>query len=228
MASVLDSIRFSSKLSPVKVGQIIKVAGTVTENPKDFKILLGNEFDKSNDIQLALKFQFGKEPYVVRNSFSAAKGSWDIVSGEITEHLVSGTVQNPIKAGGNFEVTIETDTDKFLISINGHLFCTYKYRHPLSGLKRITVYGDAKNVDICDHHTREDGMGTEPGEFVGSIPVVKKGNCLVFHGQLKSQEGGEFSIELQDAQTGEEVLQVQCKTDTKKMSVQYQINGVAM
>lgn len=226
MSSALDTICFSSKLSTVKVGQVIRVAGSVISTPKNFKILLGNDIDQSTDIQLALKFQFGDEPYVVRNSYSASKNAWDDVSGEITDNLVSASIQNPIKPGSNFELAITTEKDRFLISLNGSLFCTYKYRHSLDGIKRISIYGDIKDIVICDHHIQSTEMQAQQGEFVGSIPVVQKGNCLVFHGQLKNIEGGEFTIELLDAENGENVLYAKCEADSKKMTCNYRIKGL--
>lgn len=231
----MESIRFSSKLSPVKSGQLIRLSGTCSEEAKNFYIVLtGEESIDSTDsategttkVQLGVKFQYGSSPYIVRNSYTAETGTWDDTNAEIDQNLIVANAENPIKPGGEFNVVIATSKDKFLIFVNSDIYCTYTYRSALDNIKRISVYGDVKEIHNCDHQTQPGLEKPKTGEVVGSIPYAKAGNCLVFHGQYTKPEGGSYLIELTDGRTGENVMVVTCENDGTKMSCRYRIDGL--
>lgn len=218
---------FSSKLSPVKVGQLIRLTGTCTEHAESFQVVLGgDEIDGSTNVQLAIKCQLSSFPYIVRNSYKAATGAWDDMNGEIKEHLISSNAENPIKPGDDFNILITTENDMFLIFINGNLYCTYSYRGPLDRIKRISVFGDVRDIHNCNHEFPMELAEPKADEIVGSIPSVQPGSCLVFYGSYRSAEGGQFMIELTDGKTGRNVMVATCENDGKKFECRYRIGGV--
>lgn len=224
----MESIRFSSKLSPVKSGQLIRLSGTCSEEAKNFYIVLTGEesIDSTTEVQLGVSFQYGSSPYIVRNSYTAGTGVWDDTNAEIEQNLIVANAENPIKPGGEFNVDIATSKDKFLIYVNSDMYCTYAYRSALDNIKRISVYGDVKEIHKCDHQAQPSQEKPKTGEVVGSIPVVKAGNCLAFYGQYTKPELGSYLIELTDGKTGENVMVVTCENDGTKMSCRYRIDGL--
>jgi hypothetical protein len=223
-SSIINPICYSGKVVKVTPGQLITIAGKVKNDAEQFQISFGSGKDESSNIQFDMKVKFGDDPMILRNCYTTING-WE--RNEIEENLLSNDgVKNPIRTGNDFKLAFLTDEEKFLITIDGKTFCTFRYRHPLSDIKRITVQGDVEEVFQVEHQmvTR---TSEKPGdrEFIGSIPIVKNGTVIVLHGVFKGINGSEFCLKLTDSDNSENVMIMYWNHEEHAWYLRWRING---
>lgn len=222
--TVSKLIRYSGKLLRIKPGQLLIVSGRVKNEAKEFLVSFGSDRDDNGNIQLGMRIKFGDDPEIIRNSFSTEHG-WS--TEEITQNLLTSEgVKNPIRSGNDFKLAFLTDEEKFLITIDGKTFCTFRYRHPLSDIKRINVYGDVEEIYQVEHQIlAKTSEKPNNGEFIGSIPTIKAGMAIVLHGVFKGQNGESFCLKLTDSGNSENVVTLYWVCEDGVWNFKWRIDG---
>ena len=118
-------------------GRVLYVEGTAPDedrfavdifNYKPWEIV---SWEMGNDIALHINPRFNEDPHViVRNT--CTKGQWE-------EEERGGGM--PIRPGENFIVAVTWQQYGFEIAVNGWHFATYKYRHPISEMMIMLLWG---------------------------------------------------------------------------------------
>jgi hypothetical protein len=218
MEKTSKSLRYSGKLLPVEPEHVITISGKTKSDAEYFDIFLAadNGTDEDfGDIQFHITVMFtGERRAVVRNSYTKHVG-WE-GGQEIEENLVPGNELNPIKRGGDFKFSFLAGEEMFFVSIDEKPFCTYKYRKPLNGIRRINVYGDVEQVYGVNHYDSSAEKTFSSSSFIGSLPLIVPGTAMVVNATPHVE--GKFVVDLSDNTSGKMVLQVTTDVSTGEIS----------
>lgn len=220
MAKSLRSLCYSGKLLPVEPNHVLTVSGKTKESAEYFDFFLGSDNgvkDDFGDIQLHVSFNFAGVPSIVRNSYTKGVG-WEGKE-EKEENLLLNNSPNPIKRGGDFKITIFVDKNVFYISLDDKPFCTYPFRLPVHGIRRVNVYGDVEKVYEVNHTTsqrREASKGNE-GNFSCSAPAIKRGMAMIFSATPSGPSNGHFEVNLKESASGRFFFELKSDVATGKI-----------
>lgn len=213
-----NSLRYSGNLLPIEEGHQITISGKTKESAQHLELFLAKDkgtSDDFEDIQLYVKVDFTGIGSITRSYYTKGVG-WEE---EKEGNLMPNDQPIPIKRGGVFKISIYADVDMFFMSIDGRPYCTFKFRKPLSDIRRINIYGDVDQIYRVDHKIVKPKESLEG--FCGSIPVIRPEMAIVFtgtcHGTPSGTENEHFTITLTDSDTGKILLRAIHNLDTKEI-----------
>lgn len=198
----MSTPKYTGRLFPVEVGQLITVAGKILNNPNRFDVELtssnghGND---SGDIQLHISVRFqAAEPVVVRNTHSRGVG-W--ATEERRENLFPFNVLNPFNRGGDFKLEIFVDQSAFFISIDDKPYCTFVHRLPINAIQTINIWRDVESVHQVNQTSAQarPWPGVSPLHFEAFAPKqFNPGNVVVITAIPRGNSNGDFSVNFFD------------------------------
>lgn len=209
------SLRYSGKLLLIEEGHEVTISGKTKESAQCFDVFLAKDKGASDDfenIQFHVKVDFTGKGSITRSYYTKEVG-WD--------KEMNQDQPNPIKRGGNFKISIYADADMFFLSIDGRPYCTFKYRKPLTDIRRINIYGDVDQIYRVDHKIvkPKESLDNKEG-FCGSIPVIRPEMAIVFTGTCDGTPSGteneHFAITMTDSDTGKILLRASHNLDMKE------------
>lgn len=178
----VKSLKYSGKLLPLQVGQVITIMGKTTESSECFGFFLGTDDGLSSDfgdIQLHVSVKFTHPRSIVRNCYTNGVG-WDD-HGEKDENMIAhNNILNPIAPGGDFKISIYIDGDIFYLIIDGKPFCTFAHRKPIADIKRLTIYGDVEHICQISHShaSNHESHPLNKATFSGSLPLLNSETAI--------------------------------------------------
>lgn len=211
----VKSLRYSSRLLPVEVGQVITIMGKTKESAEFFDFFLGTDDGLSSDfgdVQLHVSVKFTGSRCIARNCYTKGIGWEDHEENE--ENLLAHNNRNPIKRGGDFKISIYVDESMFYLIIDDKPFCSFAHRKPIADIKRLNIYGDVEH--ICQvNHSRSNIHEAHPinkANFSGSLPALVSETAIVFIGTCKGApedaRNEHLVISLIEVSTGKVLIQV--------------------
>lgn len=191
---------FTSKLAPIKTGQVITIFARAKDSASRFEIELSEGVDEIAclEIPLQLSVRFDGDDEIVRNSHTDAEGWGDE---ERMENLIPGNIANPIKAGDDFKVSIYVDVEQFFVSIDDKPFCMYTHRSDITQIRRLNIVNDVERVYRVEHESAQSKKWPAKNDdvFRASIPrSFNIGDILVIKGVTSGNSEGFFMLNILD------------------------------
>lgn len=195
--------KYIGRLFPVKIGQLITVAGRVSNSAEKIDIELSrvnsNE-DDLGDIQFLLSARFFDEDNsIVRNSHVKGVGWGDE---ERSENIFPfNTSQNPLIKGGNFKISIFVDSEAFFVSIDEKPYCTFAHRHEITNIQKIKIAGDVDEVFQVNQQSAQPDPWpiVNTNVFETHAPSqFNPGNVIVITGVPRGNPQGNFYVKFYD------------------------------
>lgn len=216
--------KFTSKLSPVEVGQVITVYGKTRRSAKSFSVELTEAEDEkqSEEIHFHMWVRFEEMDEILRGSHSST-AKWE--KKEKEENLIPGNELNPIKPGNDFKVSIFIDQKLFYISLDDKPYCTFVHRNNLSRIKRLNVLRDVEKVYQVQHTSarNEKWPALIDITFRLSTPrKIKPGDIFVITGATRGSNDGTFALNIFDENVKRLVFHMRAKLDKKSVMLNAQ------
>jgi Galactoside-binding lectin len=195
--------KYTTRLFPVEVSQVITVSGksTAVADRLDINLSSGNgACNEPGDIQFHLSIRF-KESAIVRNSHTRCVG-WG--AEERQENLVPHCTANPINRGDDFKIAIYVDLSAFFVTINEKPFCVFPHRKPLKDIQRLYIFKDLEKIYQVDHTSAPPKRWPlmNPAIFSGLVPKqFQAGNVIVMTAVPRGNRE-DFTLNLLHVETG--------------------------
>lgn len=215
---------YSSKLSPVKPGQVITIYGRTKFDASRFEIDLSEAVDDNNstEIPLQISVRFGDGDEIVRNSHTTVEG-WGYE--ERMENVIPGNVANPIKAGDDFKVAIYIDDGHFFVTINDKPYCIYTQRSDCTQIRRLNIKNDVERIYRVDHEsTKEEQWPLMTDDiFRVSIPrFFNINDIFVIKGATNGSSEGSFALNILDENLKRSYFHMRSDLDSQKIKINSQ------
>lgn len=194
--------RFSSRVMPLEVGQVVTVEGKANKDAKRFDVDLmsGNQtHEDPGHVHFQFSVRFGNPGEIIRNSM-VRNIEWG--KDEKQENLIAQSNANPIKAGGDFKISFYVDEAMFVVSVDGKPFCKFLHRMPFHEIQRIVIAGDVERVYQVDH-VAPNAVQRTSNEIVvsGTFPKpLKAGSVIVLSGIPKGS-AEDFGFNLMNSES---------------------------
>lgn len=193
----MSASKYSGRLFPMQIGQLISVVGKISNNPDrlDIDLTSGNE---PSDIILHISARFPEdEAAIVRNTRDGENWGEE----ERAENLIPFNGLNPLKPGGDFKIDIFIDEAAYFISIDGKPFCTYSHRMPFEAIQKINISSDIEAVYQVNQTSAQERPwpAVNVNTFEAFVPEqFNPGNIVVISGIPKGNNSGDFAVNFYD------------------------------
>lgn len=204
------SQKYSGRLFPLEVGQVITISGKTNFSANRFEVELANGnalHGDIGDIPFHMSVRFDGSGEIVRNSH-VRNGGWG--HEERQENLIAHGPSNPIRKGLAFKIAIFIDSSMFFVSIDEKPFCLFPHRRPLNEIQRLNINRDVEAIYQVDQISAQPSKWPSTSEscFSGLAPKNFRAGSVIVFTAIPRGGRGDFAFNLRENGSGRILLHV--------------------